>query len=463
MSASLEFLEKFRNEPVLFVEEVLQATPDEWQAKVLSAYGRGERLLSIRSGHGVGKTTVAAWCLIHHMLTRFPQKSVCTAPTSSQLYDALFSEVRAWISNLPPVLRELVDSISDRISLREAPHESFISAKTSRIEQPDALQGVHSKHVMLVVDEAAAIPETIYEAAYSSMTSPESCVILLGNPTRGQGFFYDTFHRLNKDWHNLQVSCFDSPRVSQDFIKEMGERYGEDSNVYRTRVLGEFPISEDDTLISLDLVQSAILRDIEVSPSSTVVWGLDVARHGADASALCKRKGNTVLEPIRLWRKLDLMELCGAIVEEYKKTPSDLIPDEICVDAIGMGSGVCDRLRELDLPAIGINVAESPSMSTIYTNKRAELWVRAKEWLEARDCRIPDDKRLLGDLIAPRYTFASNGKLKLESKDDMKKRKIASPDAGDAFCLTMHNINPISWGGKTNTRTALRREIRGIV
>ena len=455
------FLREYRMNPLGFVTEVLGATPDPWQSDVLESLYH-TRLISIRSGHGVGKTTVASWCLLHHILTRFPQKSVCTAPTSGQLFDALFSELRTWVSRLPPVLSGMLECISDRVSLQAAPQESFISAKTSRMEAPESLQGVHSDHVLLCVDEASNIPAATYESAYSSMSATQATVLLLGNPLKSTGYFYDTFHRLSGDWKNFHVSCLDSTRVSPDFIREMRERYGSESNVFRTRCLGEFPIADDDTLISYDLVQSAINREIIPNPSTPETWGLDVARHGSDSSALCKRQGGRVVEEVKLWHGLDLMELCGAILEEWEKYEPSRKPESIAIDAIGMGYGVCDRLRECGLPVVGINVAESPSMSTRYTNKRAELWVRARDWFESRDCQLPDDRRLLGDLIAPRYTYASNGKLKLESKDDMRKRKIASPDAGDAFVLTLHNHTPYGAFRIPSATGGLRRELTGV-
>jgi hypothetical protein len=448
----------------LFVREVLGVDPDPWQVEFLEAISRGERKISVRSGHGVGKSTVASWAMIWYMLTRGPAKIVVTAPTSSQLYDALFAELKRWVKELPNAWGDRLEVKTDRIEMRAAPQESFISARTSRAEQPEALQGVHSDHVMLVADEASGIPESVFEAAAGSMSGHNAVTILLGNPTKSSGFFFDTHNRLKDEWWTRRVSCYDSKRVSEAYIKDMASRYGEESNAFRVRVLGEFPRTDDDTLIGVELVDSAFHRDVETTDTPTV-WGLDVARFGTDATALAKRKGNAVTE-IRKWRGLDLMQTTGAVVAEYEAMKPEDRPVEILVDSIGLGAGVVDRLRELNLPARGINVAESPAMGTIYVNLRAELWGKMKAWLEKRDCKLPKDESLLAELVSPRYSFNSNGKMKLESKDEMRKRGIGSPDMADALALTFASDAGTALYGKAyNSQWGkpIKRNLRAVV
>ena len=145
-----QFQQRYVNNPALFVEEVLQVKPDPWQAQVLKWVTEGERRISIRSGHGVGKSSCASWLMIWHQLTRFPQKTVVTAPSHSQLHDALGAEVRRWITSLPDVIRDQLEVLSEQIRLIAAPSESFISFRVSRPEKGSAetLQGVHSDHVL---------------------------------------------------------------------------------------------------------------------------------------------------------------------------------------------------------------------------------------------------------------------------------------------------------------------------
>lgn len=434
----VDFVRRYRNDPVGFVRGVFRQEPDPWQIEFLDAIAAGERKLSIRSGHGVGKSTGAAWAMLWYLTTRFPVKIVVTAPTSAQLFDALFAEVKRWINESPVAIRELYEVKSDRVSLKAAPSEAFLSCRTSRAETPEALQGIHSESVMLIADEASGVPEQVFEAAAGSMSGENACTILLGNPTRSSGFFFDTHNTMADQWWTRRVSCVDSPRVSDEYVKEMAMRYGEESNAFRVRVTGHFPLRDDDTAIPLELVESAQRRDIIITDNEPTIWGLDVSRFGSDRSALCKRRGREVIG-IQTWQNLDLMQLTGAVVAEYESLQPRNQPVQINVDSIGLGGGVCDRLRELGLPAVGINTSESPSSKQTYTNLRAELWFKVKAFLEARDCALPKDDDLLAELVAAKYKFTSSGKMQLESKDQMRKRGLRSPDLADALCLTFAN------------------------
>jgi hypothetical protein len=400
--------------------------------------------------------------MLWFFLMHYPNKVVVTAPTSSQLFDALFAELKRWINELPPAMQQLVNVKSDRVEHVAAPSEMFISARTSRAETPEALAGVHSEHVMLVVDEASGVPEQVFEAAAGSMSGHSAVTIMLSNPTRSSGTFYESQTRLSDSWWTRRWSCVDSPLVSDEFVEEMRQRYGEESNAFRIRVLGEFPLADDDTIIPFHLVESATHRDVEVSDETKPVWGLDVARFGTDCTALCKRQGPVVTE-IRSWRGLDLMQTVGRVVAEYEALSPSNRPREILVDSIGIGSGVVDRLRELELPVRGINVAESPSMKETYTNLRSELWFKTKAWLEDRSCKLPPNDQLIAELTSIRYSFTSSGKMKAEGKDEMRRRGLSSPDLADALCLTMASDAATALSGAaSNWRGAIRRGLRGI-
>ena len=450
----------YRNDPVLFVKNVLGATPQPWQEDFLRAVARGERRISVRAGHGVGKSTVCSWALIWHMVTRFPQKSVVTAPTSAQLFDALYSETKAWINKLPPALKELFEVFSDRIVLKDSPESSFISARTSSAERPEALAGIHSEHVLLVIDEASAVHEAVFEAAAGSMSGHAATTIMISNPTRNSGLFYKTHHVLASDWFRMHVSCLNSPLVSSDFVRQIKATYGEDSNAYRIRVLGEFALADDDTLIPADLVDSAIDRDIVTPEDEEIVYGVDVARYGTDRTALCKRRGNVVLE-IKSWGGLDLMQTVGTVVNEAKLDN----PTEICVDTIGLGSGVADRLREMGYNVVDVNVAESSAMNPNANKLRDDLWMSVKDWLGTRAVKLPKDESLRQELVAPRYTFTSLGKIVVESKDSIRRRGMRSPDLADALCLTFAG-QAAQVGGRAlawKPGKPLKRSIAGIV
>jgi phage terminase large subunit len=425
---------RYARAPIAFVREVLHVEPDPWQLEALRAIARGHTRVSIRSGHGVGKTAFAAWVMTWFANTRAPFKIAVTAPSAPQLFDALWPELRKWFGLLPDGWKNLWDITSDHITLK-ADQECFITARTSRSDKPEAMSGLHSQSVLLVGDEASGIDEAVYEAAGGSMSSIGATTLLIGNPSRASGFFWRT-HMLERDrWFTMKVSSTDSRRVTKDYTDEIAKRHGIDSNVYRVRVLGEFPEADDNTLIGAELVDSAMLRDVTPDPNQPIIWGVDVARFGTDASCLIKRQGNVVLEMPRRWRNQDTMQLAGAIKAEYDAQIMTK-PQLIVVDVIGIGAGVVDRLNEQDLPILGLNVSEVPSTTGRYARLRDELWVRTKEWLATRAVRLPKDDQLRDDLVAPRYNFLSDGRLQVESKNLMRSRGLASPDSADALIHT---------------------------
>ena len=460
-----EFIDLYKDDPISFIENCLGAELDPWQREFFEVIP-STRKVSIAAGHGVGKSTALCFLCLHTLLFHFPVKGVISAPSTAQLHSALWADLKMWIEHLPPVLKDSIEHTQDLIRLKEAPNESFIRAAVARIDQPDALQGVHAEKgiVLLIVDEAAAVHEKIFESAYGSLSQENAKMILIGNPTKNSGYFYETFHKVKDEWTNFQVSCLDSPRVSQSYINEMRNLYGEDSAMFKVRVLGEFADEDELGFITPSIIRSAINREIEPSPSTPVIWGLDVARMGRDRSALCKRKGNTITEKIKTWRKLDLMSLAGEIMNEFQNTKPEEQPKILLIDSIGLGSGLCDRISEIGIiPTRGINVSESSALVNECGNLRAELWYKAREFFEKKTCKIPDDQELVRELSAPRYKFDSRGRYLIESKDEMRKRGEKSPDLADAFCLTFAENPAILVGGeRLSWNKPLVRDIQGI-
>jgi hypothetical protein len=426
---------RYARAPIAFVREVLGAQPDPWQVEALRALASGHTRIAIRSGHGVGKGCLAAWILTWFSNTRAPFKAAVTAPSAPQLYDVLVPETQKWFGRLPETWRSLWDITSDHIRLKADP-ECFITFRTSRPEQPEAMAGLHSQHVLLVADEASGVDEAVYEAAGGSMSTPGAITLLIGNPTRSTGYFWRV-HTLERDrWHCMAVSSVDSPRVSRDYVDEMARRYGEQSNAYRIRVLGQFPTTDEDTLIGAELVDSAMARDVPLDLTVPELWGLDIARFGADASVLIKRRGYVVTEMPRRWRNIDTMALAGAVKAEYDFADRNK-PQLIVIDSVGVGGGVVDRLHEQGLPVLGVNVGETPSNRARFVRLRDELSFKLKEWLATRRCRLPRDDQLRDDLCALRFRFTSDAKLQVESKDQLRARGLPSPDHFDALMLTM--------------------------
>ena len=422
-----------RSNPRLFVTDILRAEPEPWQAEALGHLATSDRV-AIRAGHGVGKTAFLCWAIYWFALTRRDWVIPVTANSQDQLRDVVWAEMMRWHRRLPAFLADGLEITAERITLKEAP-ENFIVARTASKDRPEALQGFHARNMLFAIEEASGIPEEVFEVAQGALSTAGAKVIMGGNPTRGEGFFYRAFHSNRDRWTTMRVSSQDVPRA-RAHIADIAANYGADSNIYRVRVLGEFPTGEDDSVIPLHLCESAVARAVEPSEAFRVVWGLDVARFGDDRTALAKRRGNVLLEPIKHWSSKDTMQVCGLIVDEYKSTFDDEQPSEIVVDSIGLGAGVVDRLLELGLPVRGLNVGEQPAAKARFMRSRDELWFAARDWLARLDSKLPKDDALIAELTAPKFTISSSGKVQVERKEDLKKRGQRSPDLADAFIMT---------------------------
>jgi hypothetical protein len=417
--------------PALFAQQAMGAVPTDQQWEASKSLVTRRRV-TIRSGHGTGKSAFDAWSILWFLTCYFPCKVPCTAPTAHQLQDVLWSELAKWHRRMPADLGLEFEWKSDRFELKAARSESFAVARTSRPEQPEALQGFHSDHILFLIDEASGIPDKVFEVAEGALSTEGAFVVMAGNPTRMDGYFYDSHHRMRERWAALHWDGEDSPLVAKDYVDDMAAKYGRDSAIFRIRVKGEFA-GNPDGVIPLDWIESAYRRP--VAPLGPIRWGVDVARFGEDESALAKRQGNTILEKTKTWSGKDTMQTAGLLKIEYDQTPSNLRPEAICVDVIGIGAGVVDRCRELGLPVVAVNVAETPAVTAQYNRLRDELWFEAREWFQRRDCTMPEDEALTAELTLPTFKVLSSGKKQVESKDELKKRS-KSPDRADAFCLT---------------------------
>lgn len=458
----LDFAARFYDDPVGFSQEVLGIDPDPCQRDLLNDIVDPEkRLLSVRSGHGTGKSTTLAIAAVWTAITRFPFKIVMTAPTSAQLFDALYAETASMFGRLPAALRPLFTVKADRIVLNASPKDCFISARTSSKEKPEALAGVHSENVLLLVDEASGVPEPVFESAQGSMSTANATTVLTGNPTRTSGLFFETHHALSDIWTCHHWDSMDSPRVSAQFVEQIRKTYGEGSNQWKVRVKGDFPDTDDDSLISRIAVQKAMDRDIEVDPDGKRIWAVDPARFGSDRTAFCERIGQ-VFPWIEHKAGLDIMGVAGWVNFKYKQCSPIEKPEEILIDVIGIGGGVVDRLTELGLPVTGVNVSESALVFSDGYRLRDQLWLDLKKWLEGSRGRLPQSKLLMEDLVAPSYAFMSNGKIKVESKAAMKRRGVRSPDLADALILTFASEPALLIGseGRTQWNKPIKRKLK---
>ena len=279
---------RLRKDPVFFVKKVLGGEPTAQQVLLLEAAGRPGAKVSVRSGHGTGKTTALAWLVLWFLCTRRNAKVPCTAPTQAQLRDVLWAEVGKWRERMPEWWRDQVKVSTNRVEVIGAERSQFAVARTAKPENPDALQGFHADELLFIIDEASGVHNKVFEVARGALSTEAARVVMCGNPTQTTGYFFESHHRSRNEWECLHFSCLDSPLVDRKYPESMGREYGKDSDVFRVRVLGEFPRAAANQLIPLDLVEEAMgrqLRTEQVAFAPKVI-GVDVAPYGGDRSAI---------------------------------------------------------------------------------------------------------------------------------------------------------------------------------
>ncbi len=424
-TAIIDLIKHWKSHPVDFVRTVLQAEPQDWQANALNAIASNDRV-AIKSGKGVGKSSLLAWIILWFLATRPGAKVACTANSANQLEDVLWSEIRKWIRQMEFKQYLPFEVSSDRVTLVDG----FARARTARKDNPEALQGLHDDNMLFLADEASGIDEIIFQAAEGAMSTKGAKTVLTGNPTRTKGYFFDAFNKDASRWVGITVDCNNSPMVTREYIDYMANKWGVDSNAYRIGVLGEFPLGNPDSVIPLYLIERAIGRS-DVVAFGEEVWGLDVARMGDDRCALVKRRGNVILEKPQTWAKVTLDITADRVFDEYVE--ARVKPVKIIVDAIGMGSGVADMLRRRGLPVVALNVGELSSSKRRYHRKRDELWFRARDWFETMNVSIPvgcDD--MVEELASVAFDVKPTGEHYIVDKKELG----WSPDIADALVLT---------------------------
>lgn len=434
-----DILYYYYSRPIEFVEDIIGAKPTEQQKLFINSVCKYKKV-AVKSGHKTGKSTSLAWLVLWFMATRFCCKIPCTAPTTSQLKDVLWAELSKWHRQMDEEFSEQFIVLGDRFCHKDHQKEYFAIARTARKENPEALQGYYANDVMFILDEAAGIPNAIFDAIQGSIQGKDVYCLLIGNPRLRSGFFFDAFHDDSDRWCNLTLNAEDSPLTNADEHLRWLERFGKNSIEYRVKVLGEFPLSETDALIGSDLLQKAIDRQIE-KPMGEVVWGCDPARFGTDECALAKRRGNKLLEIKTLKGKTESTNLVGWLINEINQSPTQDRPSKVYVDSIGLGGPIADFLRESnvnDVEFIDVNVAESSNYPDKYNKLRDELWCLFRDWLYDEDPDILNDKLLFAQASTIHYKYHSNGSIVVEKKDEMKRRGLRSPDRADAVCLTFY-------------------------
>jgi phage terminase large subunit len=441
------------DDPVAFARDTFGFHAWSKQREILEGL-RDHDKVAVRSSHGIGKTATAAQAVLW-FLASFPNSRVIsTAPTWTQVEQLLWRAIRGQVARAHEHGLGEMFPTPHTTKLEMGPEWFAIGQST---DQPERFQGHHADHLLLVVDEASGVAETIFEAAEGFLTAEGAKVLLIGNPTQLGGQFNRAFTSERERWHQVHVSTFDTPNYTGETVppdvaralpragwaEEMADAWGEDSPVYQVRVLGNFATNAADSIIPLAWVEAAQHRwqdqdHTQLGPLKTI--GADIARSGTDRTVLAIRHDLTITELRRLPHQ-GTMETAGHI-KAALSAMSDLpfLAPTAIVDVIGIGAGVVDRLRELEVGVVPFNAAErsdrkDKTAQLGFINKRAAAWWNLREMLDPANetlVALPPDDKLTGDLTTPKWRVQSGGKIQIESKDDIRKRLGRSTDDGDA-------------------------------
>jgi len=418
----------------------LGQTLTEQEKAVVGKFG-----ISIRSGKGTGKTAFLAWANIWILVCWTPVKVVCTAGKKDQIKDVLWTEIVKWIERsdkkMPGLLKNYLTVHGDKIYVncgQNAGKTRYSVARTasrsaSSEDQALTLQGHHEQHMMLVADEASGVPEPVFQALDQTMSDVVNFMLVTFNPNRNSGFAYDTHNKDRKLWICLHWNAEECENVSKESIYRLAKKYGVDSNAYRIAVRGEFPLGETDCVIPLEWVLNCVDKEFVLSDDDLRFDAMDPAGEGKDECVIMGRVGPvTTIDDVYVVNETNTMEIAyrfaGWVVDHDSHSYG--------IDVGGLGVGIKHRLKELpraNSPR-SFNFNGSASNKEKYHRWGDEAWFKVRDKIQNGEVSLPDDDELIMELSSRKYKEI-NGKIKVETKKDLKKRGLTSPNKADAFIM----------------------------
>lgn len=425
--------------------------PEAWQVKVLCNIRDGLLTINeaireaVASGHGVGKSALVSWIIKWGCDTLPDTRGVVTANTETQLKTKTWAELGKW--HHLSITKDHFTLTATAYFNNDPAHE-----RTWRIDMvpwsernTEAFAGLHNKgrRIIVIYDEASAIPDVIWETTEGALTDADTQILWLvcGNPTRNSGRFKECFAggRFAKFWHTHKVDSRTISFTNKAQIAQWLQAYGDDSDFVRIRVLGEFPRVGEMEFFNIADVEAAMTRDVVTDLYDPLALGVDVARFGANSSVIFPRKGRDARTiPRKTFQGFSTVELSNEVFKEQER----LHADGIFVDGGGVGGGVVDILRNMRLFIFDIQFGSKPSLDAAatgnqgerYANKRAEMYGACRAWLKTG--ALPNDPVLKEQLMSITYTFNRKDEIILTSKEDMMKDGKPSPDDLDGLVLT---------------------------
>jgi len=419
--------------------------PDEWQKKALIEIRDGLKAPiqviqeATASGHGIGKSALVAWLILWSLSTFEDTRGIVTANTETQLKTKTWAELAKWYRLF--IAKHWFTLTATAIYSVDLEHE-----KTWRFDmipwsehKTEAFAGMHNKgkRIVIIFDEASAIPDVIWDVTQGALTDENTEVLWLvfGNPTRNTGRFFDCFGKNRHRWKIRQIDSRTARMTNKGEIQKWIEDYGEDSDYVRVRVRGVFPNVSDKQFIPSSYVEAARNKNIGIYEFqfAAKIIGVDPAWGGDDEIAFVLRQGNAA-KILATYRGIkDDFVVAGYLA----KFEDDEKADAVFID-LGYGTGIYSAGKQLKRNWILVPFGGASS-DVGFLNKRSDMWNQVKNWLKDGGS-IPNDPILCSELTNPEYYVVMHGpqtgKINLESKEDMKKRGLASPNRADALALT---------------------------
>lgn len=428
--------------PVDFASVILKLTPWSKQAQILNTLAAHDRV-AVRSGHKVGKSTLASIAALWFPHAYPGGRVVLTAPTARQVRVVLWREIRRLYGRAALPLGGKMNMMPELGW--QAPGDGEILGLST--DEPEKIAGVSAPHVLYIVDEASGVGDEIFEAIEGSRAGGAK-LLVLGNPTRTSGAFYRAFTSEAAGWKPLHISSEHSPNITgevaipglatPEWVAEKLTDWGESSPLYQVRVRGNFPMQAENSVIGLAVVEAARERYGDVRGDGMLRIGVDVARFGDDETVIWPVRDLKAGTP-KIVKKLDLVQASGAVMEVVANERRDNERVRIQVDVVGVGAGVADILRnrrDRGIEIVDVN-AGGQSTDDTYARVRDEMWFQLRDWL--KEGGIPDDGMLHQELLTPMYSFLPTQRIKVESKDEIKKRLSGrSTDRADALALAVY-------------------------
>lgn len=418
--------------------------PEDWQRDLLLDIEKGLKSVAqvvreaTASGHGVGKSALVAWLTLWAISTFEDTRGVITANTDTQLKTKTWPEVQKWYHLF--IAKHWFTITATSIYSSHPAHE-----KTWRIDlipwsehKTESFAGLHNKgkRIIVIFDEASAIPNIIWEVTEGALTDEGTEIIwcVFGNPTRNTGRFKDCFTKYRHRWTGHRVDSRKVKITNKEQINQWIEDYGEDSDFVKVRVRGDFPSMGDLQFISSDIVQEARGRHLRADQYNfaPVVLGVDPG-WSHDEGVIYLRQG-LMSRRLMAYRSVkDDFEIAGYVA----KLQDEFGADAVFID-LGYGTGIYSAGKQMGRNWVLVPFGGASSDSG-YANKRADMWRQMRDWLKAGGA-IEDDSIICDELISveacPISIGPNAGKIKLESKEEMEKRGVPSPNRADALCLT---------------------------